>query len=99
MAKVVSVREVSNSAVRRSKAVEAVNVALANVEAAKERLAATVVAQRKLLNDARSQVGTAAAEADKASRTYEQALKRLLSLLPEASNAPHLEDLLPELPE
>ena len=60
-----------------------VNVAAAKLEQLEERLQAAEASHKQLLNQIKSELGTAQAELSKAQEEYKQARGRLLELVPE----------------
>ena len=72
-----------DDATRRSKALNALNAAFAEITAAQKRVDEAQAKHQKLFNDMKSEMGTANAELHKAEAAYTKARDRLLALTPE----------------
>ena len=89
---------------KRTKAMAKLNSAVVNVTGARKRLAEGKEKYQKLLNDAKSELGTAYHEVQKAERDLASAQKALEKVVPgltatEKPELPTLDEALAETPE
>ncbi len=68
---------------KRGKALDALNIAAAEIVGAQKRVDEAQAKYQKLLNDTKSEMGTANAELHKKEAAYTKAREKLLALTPE----------------
>lgn len=83
-----------DDATKRSRALDAVNVALADIAIAKKRVDVAATKHRKLISDMKSEMGTAGAELRKHEAAYTKARDKLLALTPELPSRDAIPDIV-----